>query len=332
MRTNKGRRAAASQRSAKPRTRAPRRVRETKRQVARRAASSRGDEPSSVANVRITHPDRVIYPREGITKLDLARFYERIADWILPHLEGRPLTLVRCPEGIGTECFYMKHSKVWAPPGVRRVNIQEKTKVGEYLVADTVTALVGLVQMGILEIHTWNSRDHQIEQPDRLVLDLDPGPEVPWSWVIEAARLVRRVLERAGLESFPKTTGGRGLHVVVPLAPSADWQTCLEFSRTIATILEQHDSSRYTTAFAKAGRERKILVDYLRNNRTNTSVAAYSTRARPGAPVSVPLRWSELVPSLDPASLTVLNIEQRLARLRSDPWAGYFASRQPLPR
>ena len=284
-----------------------------------------------VAGVRISHPDRVVYPADGITKLELARFYERIADWIVPHVKGRPLTLVRCPDGISSECFYMKHSKIWAPDALRRVKIQEKTKVGDYLVADTSAAVVGLVQMGVLEIHTWNTRVERVEHPDRLVLDIDPGAGVAWPAVVETARLLRRVLDRAGLESFPKTTGGRGLHVVVPLMPAADWRACLEFSRAIASALERRHPDRYTTAFAKAGREQKILIDYLRNNRTNTSVAAFSTRARDGAPVSVPLRWAELKRELDPASFTVRTIEKRLARLREDPWAGYWKSRQRLP-
>ena len=287
---------------------------------------------SVVAGVPISHPDRVLYQDQGITKLQVAQYYERIADWMLPHLRSRPLTLVRCPEGLGGECFYMKHSKVWAPPAVRRVRIQEKTKIGEYLVVDTLPALVGLAQMGILEIHTWNTCIERVEHPDRLVLDLDPGARIPWPRMIEAARLVRRLLERTGLESFLKTTGGKGLHVVVPLVASADWKECLEFSRAVAVAMERAQPDLYTTNFAKAGRERKILVDYLRNNRTNTSVAAFSTRARPGAAVSAPLRWTELDPALDPAAFTMLTIEKRLARLRQDPWRDYWTARQKLPR
>ena len=303
-------------------------------QPARRPAQARvadGARVADVAGVRITHPDRVVYADEELTKLDVARYYERIAEWMLPHLRGRALTLVRCPEGAGTACFYMKHSKVWAPAGIRRVKIQEKTKVGDYLVADTAEALVGLIQMGVLEIHTWNSRVEDVERPDRLVLDLDPGEHVTWPQVIDGARLIRRLLERAGLDSFVKTTGGRGLHVVVPLKPSAGWPACLEFSRAVATAIEQAEPDRYTTAFAKAGRERKILVDYLRNNRTNTSVAAFSTRARRGAPVSVPLRWTELKPALDPSSFTVLTVEKRLSRLRGTPGTGTAAAPSGCP-
>jgi bifunctional non-homologous end joining protein LigD len=283
-----------------------------------------------VRGVSLSHPERVLYPDAGLTKLDIARFYERIADWIVPHLAGRPLTLVRCPEGIGAPCFYMKHSKVWAPEALRRVKIQEKTKVGEYLIADSVEAVISLVQMDVLELHTWNTRIDQVEIPDRIVMDIDPGGRVPWARVVEAAKLVRRLLHGVDLESFPKTTGGKGLHVVIPLAPRAGWRECLAFSRALADAIERHDPALYTTAFAKAGRDEKILIDYLRNNRTNTSVAAFSTRARPGAPVSVTLKWDEVTPTLNPAEWTVATVERRLARLRTDPWKDYWKARQRL--
>jgi bifunctional non-homologous end joining protein LigD len=288
--------------------------------------------PDVVQGVRITHPDRLIYPEPRLTKIDLARYYEAIAPWIVPHVKGRPLTLVRCPEGIRGECFYMKHSKVWAPEPLRRVRITERKKIGEYLIADDIAGTVALVQMGVLEIHTWNSDFARLEQPNRLVIDLDPGDDVPWAKVIEGARSVRTALEAIGLASFVKTTGGRGLHVVVPLQPHAEWSACLAFTRALAGMIERAAPGEYTTDFAKAGRSRKILIDYLRNNRTNTSVAAFSSRARPHAPVSVPLTWAELKSSLDPAALTVLTVPKRLARLRKDPWADYWTSRQKLTR
>jgi bifunctional non-homologous end joining protein LigD len=284
----------------------------------------------TIAGVSVSHPDRVMFPDAQLTKADIAQFYERISDWIMPHVEGRPLTLVRCPEGLSGECFFMKHSKVWAPPALRRVAIQEKTKVGQYLIAETPAALVSLVQMDVLEIHTWNSRIDKVDEPDRIVFDIDPGTQVPWKKVIESARLVRQMLETLGLESFPKTTGGKGLHVVVPIVPRTDWKECLEFSRALAEAIERHDPDQYTTAFAKAGRERKILIDYLRNNRTNTSVSAFSTRAREGAPVSIPIRWEELTPALKPSAWTVLTAERRLSSLRRDPWRDYWTTKQRL--
>ena len=285
-----------------------------------------------VAGVRISHADRLIYPDAGITKIDLARYYESIADWIVPHLKGRPLTLVRCPEGMRGDCFYMKHSKVWAPGPLRRVRIQEKKKLGEYLIADDLAGAVGLVQMGVLEIHTWNSDFARVEQPNRLVLDLDPGDEVGWPRVVAAARAVRDALAALNLASFVKTTGGRGLHVVVPLQPHAEWAACLAFTRRLAEMIEHTAPEEYTTDFAKAGRARKILIDYLRNNRTNTSVAAFSSRAKAHAPVSVPVTWRELTTALDPASFTVHTVPKRLARLRKDPWEDYWSARQKLTR
>src|SRR6478735_12267460 len=196
-----------------------------------------------VSGVGISHPDRQVYPALAFTKLDLARYYERIAGWMLPHVAGRPLTLVRCPDGAPADpaseggCFYMKHSKLWAPPALRRVRIREKTKIGEYLVADSAAALVSLVQMGVLEIHTWNATCARLEQPDRIVIDLDPGAGVGWPAVIEAARLVRDLLAIMELRCFVKTTGGRGLHIVVPIVPREDWSECLAFARALGDVL-----------------------------------------------------------------------------------------------
>jgi bifunctional non-homologous end joining protein LigD len=283
-----------------------------------------------VAGVRITHPARMLYDDPLITKLDLARYFEDVGEWILPHLAGRPLTLVRCPHGLGGGCVFMKHSKVWAPRPVRRVRIQEKTKLGEYLIADTLPAVIGLVQMGILEIHTWNSTFPDVDRPDRLVIDLDPGDEVTWSRIVAAARTVRAVLAALDLECFVKTTGGRGLHVVVPLTPHAGWAECLTFARHLSQALERTDSQTFTTTYARVGRRDKILLDYLRNNRTNTSIAAYSVRARAHAPVSVPIAWEELRRTLRPERLTVSTVRARLGKLKGDPWTDYWRCRQKL--
>jgi bifunctional non-homologous end joining protein LigD len=284
---------------------------------------------TTVAGVRISSPERVMFPDLGLTKLDVARYYGSVASAMLPHLRGRPLTLFHCPEGLSGECRFMKHSKVWAPAAVRRVRIPEKTKVGEYLVVDTEEALLSIVQMDVLELHTWNSTVDRVEEPDRIVLDLDPGPEVGFAEVVRAARLARDALDAAGLAAFVKTTGGAGLHVVSPIAP-APWRACLELARAVATALVRHDPRRFTMSFAKAGRADKILVDYLRNNRTNTSVAAFSTRARPGAPVSVPVTWDELTPRLRPERHTVRSVPRRLRSLGADPWQGYDAARRSL--
>jgi bifunctional non-homologous end joining protein LigD len=282
----------------------------------------------SVLGIRISHPDRLVYPDLGITKIQLARYYERIGDWMAPHASGRPLTLVHCPAGIAAPCHYLKHAKAWGPSALRRVRIQEKTKVGEYLVADSIEALVSLAQMGIVEIHTWNSTADAIERPNRLVWDLDPGPAVSWKQVVKAAGLVRDVLKTLGLASWVKTTGGRGLHVVVPVTPRRTVSECLEFSRAVSEVLARMDPQSYTTRFAKAGRERQILIDFLRNNRTNTSVCAFSPRARPKATVSMPLAWDDL--DDPPDHWTLSTVPRRLDRLRVDPWKQYWRSRQAI--
>jgi bifunctional non-homologous end joining protein LigD len=274
----------------------------------------------------------------NVSKLALARYCESIADWIVPHVADRPLTLVRCPNGFGRppagqdpSCFFMKHAKVWAPSSLRRVRIPELKKIGEYLIADSIAGIVGLVQMDVLEIHTWNSRFARVEQPDRLVIDLDPGSDIAWRDVVAAARIVRELLGVLDLECFVKTTGGRGLHVVVPLVPRADWSDCLAFARELARALVRAHPEQFTERFAKSGRERRILVDYLRNNRTNTSIAAYSTRARAGAPVSVPLAWTELTAARTPDRFTIATVPGRLSKLRGDPWQEYASTRQTIP-
>jgi bifunctional non-homologous end joining protein LigD len=300
------------------------------RSSTRSSARGTGEAPATIAGVRLTHPDRVLYPAQGLTKRDLAEFYVSIADWILPHVVGRPLTLVRCPEGLDAECFYMKHSGVWAPPALRRVKIKEKTKTGEYLVVDDLAGVVSLVQMGILEIHTWNSLADRVEEPNRIVFDLDPGPAVAFEQVMAGARLLRESLRSVSLESFVKTTGGKGLHVVVPLAPGHGWDETFGFSELVASQIVREDPRTYTDSMPKAGRQAKILIDVLRNNRGSTSVAAYSTRARPEAPVSVPLAWEELQRDLRPDQFTVKNLPRRLSSLKADPWARYFTLRQKL--
>ncbi|HEY6912994.1 MAG TPA: non-homologous end-joining DNA ligase [Myxococcales bacterium] len=280
-----------------------------------------------VRGVALSHPGRVVFRGQGYTKLDLARYHDAVAEREVPHLRGRPLTLVRCGGAIDQGCSFMKHSRVWAPSALRRVRIPEQKKLGEYLVADTPEAVVALAQMDVIEIHTWNSRDDDVERPDRIVVDLDPGPEVRWREVVAAARLLRSALEVLGLRSFVKTTGGMGLHVVAPISPERDWSECLLFARGLAEAVEREHPRGFTTRYAKAGREKKILVDYLRNNRTNTSIAAFSPRAREGAPVSVPLSWEELSPRLDPARFTIATVP---GRLRDDPWRESWKLRQRI--
>jgi bifunctional non-homologous end joining protein LigD len=284
-----------------------------------------------VRTIGISHPDRVLYETPRLTKLDVARYYDRVADDMLPHVKGRPLTLVRCGEGIAHGCFYMKHSKVWASPELTRVKIREKTKIGDYLVVESDRALIALVQMGILEIHTWNVCYPEVECPDRMVLDLDPGPEVAWKTVVSAARTVRRLLHTLDLGSFVKTTGGKGLHVVFPLAPKPDWATVKSFAQALAEDMAKDRPDRYVANMAKKQRHGRIYVDYLRNGMGATAVAAYSTRARAGAAVSTPLAWEELGPSIRADHFTIENLPNRLAYLDKDPWAEMSRLKQRLP-
>jgi bifunctional non-homologous end joining protein LigD len=286
---------------------------------------------SIVAGVQLTNPDRVLYPEDKITKIDLARFFDEIADWILPHVTKRPLTLVRCPRGHQQKCFFQKHVNETLPAAIRGVEIREKTGKGRYIVIDDRTGLISLIQLGTLELHPWGCRADDVEHPDRLVFDLDPGPGVRWNSMIEAAGLTRRLLASAGLESFVQTSGGKGLHVVVPLLPKAGWDDAKAFCRAVAHTMQQHDPARYIATMSKSLRKGKIFIDYLRNSRGATSVAPYSTRARPHATVATPLRWDELDSITDAAAFNVKNLRRRLAKMKSDPWNGYFGIDQTLP-
>lgn len=298
------------------------------------AAAPSGD--PALAGVTLTHPDRVLYPDVGLTKLDLGRYYEAIAPFMLPHVVGRPLTLVRCPQGtVATgkqPCFYMKHSGAWAPKALARIKIQEKTKVDDYLVLDDLAGLMSLVQMSVLEVHTWGSTREQLEQPNVIVMDLDPDPTVGWDSVVLTAKLLRQRFGDLGLETFVKTTGGKGLHVVAPLEPALSWEQTFDVSRAIAAALEREVPKAFTTVMSKSERHGKIFLDFLRNNRGSTAVAPYSTRARAGATVAVPLHWDELEKKLDPAAFTMATVPKRLAKLKADPWAaaGYFKLRQQV--
>jgi bifunctional non-homologous end joining protein LigD len=290
--------------------------------------------PDEIAGITLTHPERVLYPDQGITKLQLAQFYESISDWILPHLVGRPLSLVRCPEGHAKGCFYQKHAHPGTPEVVRRVRIPEGTGTGEgvgtYLSIDGLPGLVSLVQMGVLEIHPWGSTVETLESPDRMTIDLDPAPDVPWGRVVETALVLRERLEAIGLKSFVKTTGGKGLHVVVPLKPRHFWDEVKEFSRAIAEEFVRAAPDRFVSTMTKSKRAGKIFLDFFRNTRGATAVAAYSTRARPGAPVSTPLSWEELRRVTDAGVFSVSTLPERMKRLRSDPWEGFFDLRQSI--
>ena len=278
---------------------------------------------------KLTHPERILWPEPGISKEGLAEFYADIADWILPHVSGRVLSLVRCPSGAAAKCFYAKHPWAGLSKAVKRVDVGEKEKM---LTISGIDGLVDLVQAGVLEIHPWGSTYAKLEQPDRLIFDLDPGEDVPWSAVIEGALAVRGRLDEMGLASFVKTSGGKGLHVVVPLTPSADWDAAKTFTQSVAQSLAKRRPARYVATMSKEKRRGKIFVDYLRNGRGNTAVAPYSTRALPQASVSTPLAWDELSDGIRADHFRIGNLRQRLDVLKDDPWAEIFEVRQKLPK
>jgi bifunctional non-homologous end joining protein LigD len=283
-----------------------------------------------VAGVPLTHPDRILWEEQGITKQGLAEFYEEIADWILPHVIRRPLALVRCPSGSQKGCFFQKHSWAGLSDFILRDTVRDDDSEEEVLLVENISGVAALVQAGVLEIHPWGAPIDDVERPDRITMDLDPGEGVDWPDVIAGAREVRERLGALGLESFVKTTGGKGLHVVVPLTPKAGWEEVKSFTRNLSESMEADSPQRYISKATKKARNGLIYVDYLRNGRGATAIAAYSTRARPGAPVSVPLAWDELSPVIKPNHFTVGNLPARLERMRKDPWAELFVIKQTL--
>ena len=294
------------------------------------AAGSKVD--GTLAGVRMTNSNRVFFSEGNISKLELAQYYLSIAAWIMPQVANRPLSLVRCPEGLGKECFFQKHPGAGSPTSIRLVPVKEKNTTRNYFVVDKVEDLVSLAQIGALEIHVWGSRADKLELPDRMIFDLDPDPNVPWPRVVESAHQIRNFLNELGLQSFVKTTGGKGLHIVVPLIRRHDWEEVKAFSKAIAELIERADPARYTSNMSKAARVGKIYVDYLRNGRSATAIAAYSTRAHPRATVSVPLRWDELKADVRSDTFTVRNLPHRLSRLKADPWAEMASVQQSLTK
>jgi bifunctional non-homologous end joining protein LigD len=300
-----------------------------RRAPAKRAGKAVDDDDSMVAGVRLTNPQRILYPEQGLTKRDLALYYEAVAEWMLPHVAGRPLTIVRCPEGRDKACFYQKHVGQGVPDVIDSVDVRESDgKIGKYLVVHDLPGLVALVQIGVLEVHTWGARADELEKPDRLVFDLDPDPDLPWKRVVEAALNVRDRLEDLGLTSWVKTTGGKGLHVVAPIARRLDWELVKQFCLAVARSVVAAAPDQYTDVASKARRKGKIYVDYLRNSRGATFIAPCSTRAREGAPVSAPLRWDELSDRF--VKYDVRTFPGRLRKLRRDPWEGFLEVRQSI--
>ena len=300
---------------------------EVVREAAARSSGKAALRPTTPTISRLTHPDRVLWPDVGLTKQGLAEYYADIAGWALPHLADRPLSLVRCPSGVGKDCFFQKHAWEGIGSEIGRRTVQDE----EVLFIRDLEGLVALVQAGVLEIHPWGSTIGNPERPDRITIDLDPGEDVAWTALIEGACEVRERLRALGLESFVKTTGGKGLHVVVPLAPRAEWEEVKRFAQEIADAMARDTPQRYVATSALRERKGRIYLDYLRNGRGATAVGAYSPRARAGAPVSTPLGWDELSPNLRPSHFTVDNLPTRLRHLAQDPWADIGRVDQVLP-
>ena len=286
---------------------------------------------SAVAGVTITNPGKVL-GATGVTKLGLARYYEAVAPAMLPHLRNRLLTVVRCPHGTADAgCFFQKHPEDagW-PDSLPTVPVFDRDGPAVYFHADDLEGLLALVQLGVLEMHTWNSLADDYDRPDRIVFDLDPGPGTTFADVTQAAVIVRDALGALGLAGFAKTTGGHGLHVVTPIAVEHDYDAVRALSHAFVERLAQHDPARFTAKMAKTARPGRVFIDYLRNAHGATAVCAYSTRAREGAPVSTPVTWEELAAGLDPAAFNVRTVPERLASSAASPWPGYEAARRPL--
>jgi bifunctional non-homologous end joining protein LigD len=277
----------------------------------------------------LTHPDRVLYPEQGTTKLDLARYLAKVAEPLLAHAAGRPLMLKRCPEGYRGTCFFQKHPSGPVPASFGTVRIRERTKTEDYLLLRNAEGLMELAQRSVLEIHVWGARAEALERPDRVVFDFDPHESTPWAHVVDAALRMRDLLRELDLESFVKTTGGGGLHVVVPTRKGPTWDDVKDFSAALASTLVREEPDRYTLHLPKARRGTRMFIDTLRNRRGATWIAPYSPRAREGAPVSMPLEWRDVSKRLSPRAFSIRALLQR-PRLSRDAWAGIDNVRQTI--
>jgi len=331
-------RAAAPRGPVAPGEQATRRVPATRavatqmRGPAVRGASGAAKSPAGLPpGLTLTNPDKVLYPKDGITKRGLIEYYLAVRERIVPYIKDRPLTVYRCPDGLGKSCFWGKHLEPPLPRGLRPISLddpQTEKERGAYFYAASAEGLLALVQLGVLELHVWGSRAARVEHPDLMIFDVDPDVGLPWKRVVEGCLRLRARLAELGLRSWLKTTGGKGMHVCVPLGRRQDWDEVKEFSRALSADLAVHEPEKYTTNLLKAQRRGRIFIDYLRNGRGATAVAAWSTRARPGAPVSMPLAWEELDLSLRPDAWTVKNAAERLDL--PDPWPGFAACRQTI--
>ena len=297
-----------------------------------RMKKDKAEPPASSPGVVITHPERVVYPASGFTKQDVADYYEAVADVLLPEIAGRPLSVVRCPDGVGGECFFQKHAGRGWGKQVGRMRVREKGGLREYLAVDNPGGLLELVQMNVLEFHVGGCEANRPDRAARLVFDLDPGERVGWQAVVEAARYLRRHLASIALESFVRTSGGKGLHVVVPIRPAIDWKQARAFARAVAEALAELRPQQFVSVAGANNRRGRIFIDWLRNGASATSIASYSLRARPAAGVAMPLGWNEPGRLRGGDHFGPAEALQRLRRRRRDPWQGIDSLQQTLPK
>jgi len=289
--------------------------------------------PEVVAGIAITHPGRVLYPEAGYTKLDVARYYAGVGAWLLPHLAHRPLTLLRCPTGWGARgrtCFYQRHRRPGIPDVVQPIEVRERGGARTCMMANSVAAVVALVQIGALEFHPWGSREGALDRPDRIVLDFDPDEGLGWPALVDAVVAGRTLLENLGLRGFLRTTGGKGLHVVVPIEPTQPWDAIKGFARAISDLLVRTFPDRLTATASLGRRTGRVFVDYLRNAEGATAIAPYSLRAKAHAPVAMPVAWTALREDLRFAHFDLAGVPKHLAARGGDPWSGFFELRQDV--
>ncbi|MGZ5105725.1 MAG: DNA ligase D [Usitatibacter sp.] len=291
------------------------------------AADGEGDR---VHGLKVSNPDRVIDPASKATKLDLVRYYDRIAGHMLEHLAGRPVALVRAPSGVEGELFFQKHGDTLKIPGIRELDPKLWPGHPAMLEVSSREGLVGAAQMNVIEFHTWNSTTRAIDKPDRMIFDLDPGEGITWAQLLEATALTHKMLDMLGLESFLKTSGGKGLHVVVPLTPRLGYDEVKDFSQAVVVHLARTLPSLFVAKSGARNRVGRIFVDYLRNGRGATTAAAFSARTRPGLGVSVPLAWGELAKLKAANQWNIFSVHERLAKLREDPWKDYAKTKQTI--
>jgi len=332
VRKTPARASTSKAKSKAPARRAAKAAKKAAKAEAKPAAAASANEGSAVAGIKISNPDKILYPEAGITKHDLALYYEKVADWILPHLHDRPLTLVRCPSGWEKPCFYQKHPDAKVNEVIERVTVQEGKGPTIYMMANSTEALAALSQMGAIELHPFGSSAPKLTCADRLVFDFDPADDITWKTLVEGVHILKTLLEELGLTTFIKTTGGKGLHVVLPIRPSFEWAEIKAFTKAVAELMVRSFPERFVATVTKSKRHGKIFVDYLRNQDGATAIAPYSARARAHAPVATPIAWDELATDIRREHFTIRNVPERLARMKKDPWAGFFDVKQSITK